>query len=100
MVICESVCISRIVFDLCKCFVTCAGVFHPSNCFCFVFSSKCFPSEQVFCHLWKCFVPMSHRSFVTFYKQRQRNEQRIITHAYTAIVFVAVTVKVCLIKLP
>ena len=38
--------------------------------------------------------------FFTFSKQRQRNEQRIITHAYTAIVLVAVAVKVCIIKLP
>ena len=30
------------------------------------------------------------RCFVTFCKQRQINEQRIITHAYTAIVLVAV----------
>ena len=53
IVICESVCISGIVFDLCKCFVTRASVFHPSNCF---FPSECFPSEQVFCDLRKCFV--------------------------------------------
>ena len=38
--------------------------------------------------------------FVTFCKQRQRNEQRIITHAYTAIELVAVAIKVCIIKLP
>jgi len=38
--------------------------------------------------------------FVTFCKQRQRNEQRIITLAYTAIVLVAVAVKVSLIKFP
>ena len=38
--------------------------------------------------------------FVNFCKQRQRNEQRIITHAYTAIVLVAVAVEVCPIKLP
>ena len=37
--------------------------------------------------------------FVTFCKHGQRNEQRIITHAYTAIVLVAVAVKGCLIKL-
>ena len=37
---------------------------------------------------------------VTFCKQRRRNEQRITTHAYTAIVLVAVAVKLCLIKLP
>jgi len=40
------------------------------------------------------------RCFVTFGKQRQRNEQRITTHAYTAIILVAVAAKVCLIKLP
>ena len=34
---------------------------------------------------------------VTFGKQRQRNEHRIITHAYTTIVLVAVAVKFCLI---
>ena len=44
-------------------------------------------------------VPIS-RCFVTFCKQRQRNEQRIITHACTAIVLVPVAVEVCLIKLP
>jgi len=43
-------------------------------------------------------VAISRWCFVTFCKQGQRNEQRIIRHAYTAIVFVAV--KVCLIKLP
>ena len=32
--------------------------------------------------------------FVIFCKQRQRNEQRIITHAYTALVLVAVAVKI------
>ena len=37
--------------------------------------------------------------FVTFCKQPQRNEQRIITHAYKAIVFVAVAGKICSIKL-
>ena len=37
---------------------------------------------------------------VTFCKQRQRNEQRIIKHAYTAIVLVVVAVEVCLILLP
>ena len=42
-------------------------------------------------------VAFSRCCFVTFYKQRQRNEQRIITHACTAIVLVAV--KLCLIKL-
>ena len=39
------------------------------------------------------------RCFVTFCKQRQRNEQRIITHAYTAIVLLAVAGKVRLIEL-
>ena len=34
-------------------------------------------------------VAFSCCCFVTFCKQRQRNEQRIITHAYTAIVLVA-----------
>ena len=43
-------------------------------------------------------VPISPCCFVTFCKQLQRNEQRIIKHAYTAIVLV--TVRVCLIKLP
>ena len=33
--------------------------------------------------------------FVIFCEQRQRNEQIIITHSYTAIVLVAVTVEVC-----
>jgi len=32
--------------------------------------------------------------FVTFCKQRQRNEQRILAHGYVAIVLVAVAVKV------
>jgi len=45
-------------------------------------------------------VTISRCCFVTFCKQRQRNEQRIITYAYTAMVLVAVAVKVCLIKLP
>ena len=44
-------------------------------------------------------VAISRCCFVNFCKQRQRNEQRIITHAYTAIVLVAVAVEVCLIKL-
>ena len=39
---------------------------------------------------------ISHCCFVTFGKQRQRNEHRIITHAYTTIVLVAVAVKFCL----
>ena len=42
-------------------------------------------------------VAISSCCFVTFCKQRRRNEQRIITHAYTAIVLVAVAVEVCLI---
>ena len=37
------------------------------------------------------------RCFVTFGKQRQRNEHRIITHAYTTFVLVAVAVKFRLI---
>ena len=37
---------------------------------------------------------------VTFCKQQRRNKQRIITHAYTDIVLVAVAVKLCIIKLP
>jgi len=45
-------------------------------------------------------VAIAHCCFVTFGKQRQRNEQRIITHAFAAILLVAVAVKVCLIKLP
>ena len=40
-------------------------------------------------------VAISPCCFVTICKQRQRNEQIIITHAYTAIVLVAVTVEVC-----
>ena len=43
-------------------------------------------------------VATSRFCFVTFCKQMQRNEQRIIMHAYTA--FVLVAVKVCFIKLP
>ena len=39
------------------------------------------------------------RCFVTFCKQRQRNEQSIITYAYTAIVLLAVAGKAFLIKL-
>ena len=42
-------------------------------------------------------VAISRCCFVTFCKQRQKNEQRIITHAYRAIVLVAVSVKVQLI---
>ena len=38
-------------------------------------------------------VANSRYCFVNFCKQRQRNEQRIITHAYTAIVLVAVAVQ-------
>ena len=34
---------------------------------------------------------ISRCCFVNFSKQRQRNEQRIITHAYTAIVIVPKT---------
>ena len=46
-------------------------------------------------------VAFSRCCFVTFYKQRQRNEHIIVTHAYPAIiVLVAVAVKICLIKLP
>ena len=45
--ICESVCISRIVVDLCKCFVTVQVFPWPSKCFVFV---------EAFCNLWKCFV--------------------------------------------
>ena len=44
-------------------------------------------------------VAISRCCFVAFYNHRQRNEQRIITHAYTATALVAVAVKVCLIKL-
>ena len=36
---------------------------------------------------------ISRCCFVTFGKQRQRNEHRIIAHAYTAIVLVAVAVR-------
>ena len=47
-------------------------------------------------------LAISRCCFVNFCKLRQRNEQRIITHAYTAIVLVAVViaVEVFLIKLP
>ena len=45
-------------------------------------------------------VAISRCCFATFCKQRQRNEQRILTNAYTAIVLVAVAAKLCLIKLP
>ena len=38
-------------------------------------------------------VAISRCCFVNFCKQRQRNEQRIKTHAYTAIVLVAVAVE-------
>ena len=41
-------------------------------------------------------VAISRWSLVIFCKQRQRNEQGIITHAYTAIVLVAV--RVCSLK--
>ena len=44
-------------------------------------------------------VAISRCCFATFCNQRQRNEQRIITYAYTATALVAVAVKVCLIKL-
>ena len=44
-------------------------------------------------------LTISRCCFVTLCKQRQRNEQRIITHANTAIVLFAVVVKVYLIKL-
>ena len=44
-------------------------------------------------------VAFSRCCFVTLYKQRQRNEQRIITHACTAMVLVAVVVVVCLSSL-
>ena len=43
-------------------------------------------------------VAISLCCFVNFYKQRQRNEQRIIKHAYTAFVLVAVAVKVSLMN--
>ena len=43
-------------------------------------------------------VAISRCCLVTFFKQRLRDEQRISTRAYTAIVLVAV--KVCLLKLP
>ena len=44
-------------------------------------------------------VAVSRCCFVKFCKQLQRSEQRIITHAYTAIILVAVAVKVSLIEL-
>ena len=40
-------------------------------------------------------VAISRCCFVSFCKQGQRNEQIIITHAYTAIVLDAVADKVC-----
>ena len=43
-------------------------------------------------------MAFSRCCFVTFCKQRQRNEQRIIKHAYTAFVLVAVAVKVSLMN--
>ena len=45
-------------------------------------------------------VAFSRCCFVTFCKQRQRNEQRIITHAYIAIVLADVAVEACFIELP
>ena len=51
IVICESVCINRIIFDLYKCF--------PSQQ---VFSIHCDLWKCYVLYLWKCFVPMSHRS--------------------------------------
>ena len=42
-------------------------------------------------------VPISRCCFVNFCKQQQRNKQKIITHAYTAMALVAVAVEVCLI---
>ena len=44
-------------------------------------------------------MPISRFCFVNFCKQQQRNEQEIITHAYTAIalVAIAIAVEVCLI---
>ena len=47
------------------------------------------------CRMWIFYVVA-----VRFCKQRQRNEQRIITHAYSVIVLVAVVVDLRLIKLP
>ena len=44
-------------------------------------------------------VVISRCCLVTFFKQRQRNEQIIITHAHSAIILVAVTVEACLIEL-
>ena len=44
-------------------------------------------------------VAITRCCFVAFCNQRQRNEQRIITHAYTTTALVAVTVNVCLTKL-
>ena len=41
---------------------------------------------------------VAHVVVTTFCKQRQRNEQEIITNAYTAIELVVVGVNVCLIK--
>ena len=45
-------------------------------------------------------VAISRCCFVTFCKQRQRSLQTIITRAYTAIILVAVAVKVYIMKLP
>ena len=44
--------------------------------------------------MYVCNAAISRSCFVTFCKQRQRNEQTIITHAYTAIILVAVAVEV------
>ena len=41
-------------------------------------------------------MAFSHCCIVSFCKQRQRNEQRIIIHVYTAIALVIVAVKLCL----
>ena len=46
-------------------------------------------------------VPISRFCFVNFCKQQQqKNEQEVITHAYTAIALVVVAVEICLIGLP
>ena len=44
-------------------------------------------------------IAVSRCCFETFCKKRPGNEQRITTHAYTAIVLVAVAFKFCFITL-
>ena len=43
-------------------------------------------------------MAISRYFLVNFCKQRKGNQQRIITHTYSAIILVAVAVEVCLIE--